>query len=297
MSAPPIGVWPWLDHRGRLSPLKVAALVFLVVPAAQLTLRALGHDLGARPLDELNHDTGDWALRLLILTLAVTPLRLSLHWPRLVLLRRLTGVATALYAVAHMLFFIAEEGWNPVLVLGEMIKRPYLTLGVAALLLMLPLALTSTDGMVRRLGAVRWRRLHRLVYPVATLAIIHDILQIRLATVEPMFLAGCLIWLWGWRWRLKALPRGAVPGPVDLLVLALLATLATAGLEALLVGLGSGINWRLVLLANLYPQLGLRPAALVLLTGLGVAVAALLRTRFLSPRSPTLRRPAADGIG
>jgi sulfoxide reductase heme-binding subunit YedZ len=287
----------WLDHKGRLSPLKLAGLVFLLVPASQLAFGLLTHSLGPRPLVELNHETGDWTLRLLILTLAITPLRLSLGWPRLILLRRLFGVATALYAVTHMLLFIADEAWRPILVLGEMVKRPYLTLGVAALLLMLPLALTSTDDMVRRLGAARWRRLHRLVYPIAVLAIAHDILQIRLLTVEPVFLAGCLIWLLGWRWRFRMLPRGVVPGPRDLLVLALSAALATAALEALLAGLGTGIDWRLVLLANLYPEIGLRPAPLVLLAGLGVALAALLRTSFVPPRSATLRRPAADGIG
>lgn len=296
MSGRRIGPWPWLDHKGRVSPLKLAGLLFLLLPACQLVFETLTHNLGPRPLVELNHETGDWTLRLLILTLAITPLRLSLAWPRLILLRRLFGVATALYAIVHMLFFIADQAWNPILVLGEMVKRPYLTLGVAALLLMLPLALTSTDGMVRRLGAVRWRRLHWMIYPIALLAIAHDILQIRLLWVEPLFQAGCLIWLLAWRWRRHALPRGSAPGPRDLFVLAPLAALATAALEATLAGIGTGIDWHLVLLANLYPQLGLRPAPLVLLLGLAVALAALLRRHLPAARRLLLRRSTADGI-
>ncbi len=162
-------------NRHLLHPAAKPLLIAVVVgPLAWLLYGALANRLGTNPAEALIRSTGDWTLRLLCLTLAVTPLREATGWTALARFRRILGVATFGYALLHLLAY----GWlDMAFVVGDVVrdiaKRPFILVGTAALLLMLPLAATSFDAAIRHLGARRWRALHRAVYAVAGLALLH----------------------------------------------------------------------------------------------------------------------------
>ena len=173
--------FPWSDYSGRLSPLKLAVFVALFVPAGWVAFAYGFGLLGARPFNEAIHEIGLWTIRLIFLALAVTPLRQILQWPRLILVRRMIGVAAFAYVLVHFSFYIGEpEAFDLEKVASEIVHRVYLTIGFAALLGLAALAATSTDGMVRRLGGRRWQLLHRLVYAIGVLAVIHYCFQSKL---------------------------------------------------------------------------------------------------------------------
>ena len=182
--------YPWNDYAGRTSPLKLAVFVALFVPALWVGVAFTCGWLGSRPLNEAIHQLGLWTIRLVFLALAVTPLRHILHWPRLLVVRRMIGVAAFAYAVGHLALYAADQAFDLAKVASEIALRIYLTIGFAALLGLAALAATSTDGMVRRLGARRWQRLHRLVYLIALLAIVHYWMQSKLDIWEPTIMAG-----------------------------------------------------------------------------------------------------------
>ena len=172
-------------------------LVFVagLVPLAWLACGAFGWfgaSLGADPVKELEHECGKTALNFLLLTLAVTPVRNTLGLPQLLRLRRMLGLFAFFYAVAHFTVYVVldlELNWST---LGaDIAKRPYITIGFTALLLLIPLAATSTNGMMRRLGR-RWTRLHRLVYVIATLGVWHFYWQVKRDVREPLIYAGML---------------------------------------------------------------------------------------------------------
>jgi methionine sulfoxide reductase heme-binding subunit len=160
----------------QITPLLVARVLLWIgclTPAALLLRRALTGGLGANPIEFITLRTGWWALLLLTVTLAVTPLRRITGWNRIIQLRRPLGLFAFFYATLHLLtyitldrFFEFGEIWD------DIVKRPYITVGFAAFLLLLPLAVTSTKGWIRRLGR-RWQLLHRLIYISAPLAVLH----------------------------------------------------------------------------------------------------------------------------
>lgn len=154
--------------------LKPVVFVLCLAPLARLVaLGAAPDGLGANPVEFITRSTGTWALVMLCLTLAVTPLRRLLGWSALVRLRRMLGLFAFFYAGLHALIFLWLEHWfGVVAMLRDVLDRPFVAAGFAALLLLVPLALTSTQGMIRRLGR-RWQQLHRLVYPAAVLAVLH----------------------------------------------------------------------------------------------------------------------------
>jgi sulfoxide reductase heme-binding subunit YedZ len=271
-------VLPWQDRRGRLVPLKAAAFVLLLLPGLELARRIGLRELGAEPYGAAIHFLGLWTIRLLVLTLAVTPLQRLLAWPRLALLRRMLGVATAVYAGLHLGAYCVDQSLDGLKIALELVRRFYLAIGLAALLGLVALAATSTDGAVRRLGAA-WTRLHRLVYPVALLAMVHFFLQSKLDTAEPTWMAGLL----GWLLLDRLLPRaGWTPA-----LLTTAAAGATALGEALYFHLKLGAPLGAVLGANLSLATGLRPAAVVLLGGGALSLlAALRRLRWRPPLPP-----------
>ena len=175
--------------------------------------------LGADPVAAIEHTLGLWALRLLLVTLAVTPLRQLLGQPLLLRFRRMLGLWTFAYASLHFSAWLVLDlrGWWA-LVPVEIAERPYITVGFAAWLLLLPLALTSTRGWMRRLGR-NWGRLHRLVYAVAVLAVLHFWWVVKADVREPLLYAAILAALLGWRlaWRRRraatAPPAPASAGP------------------------------------------------------------------------------------
>jgi sulfoxide reductase heme-binding subunit YedZ len=145
-----------------------------LVPLAWLVYGAITNTLGANPAEALIRSTGDWTLRFLCLTLAITPLRQLSGWHALARLRRMLGLFTFFYGLLHFLCFAwLDMGFDVPAILADIPKRPFILVGTAALLLMLPLAATSFNRAIKALGAARWQALHRAVYAVALLALLH----------------------------------------------------------------------------------------------------------------------------
>lgn len=158
----------------QVTALKVVLFVAALLPLARLIAFAFLDKLGANPVEFITRNTGDWTLYFLCLTLAVTPLRRLTNWNWLIKLRRMIGLYAFFYALLHFTtffwfdhFFDLDEMWR------DVVKRPFITVGFIAFVLLIPLAVTSTNAMVRRLGGKRWQWLHRLVYAVACLGILH----------------------------------------------------------------------------------------------------------------------------
>lgn len=277
-------MYPWYDYSRKTSPLKLAVFIALFLPAAWVLLAYPIGALGARPLNEAIHQVGLWTLRFLFIALAVTPLRAILNWQRLVLVRRMIGVAAFAYIMVHFLLYIGDQAFDLFKVASEIVRRIYLTIGFAALLGLAALAATSTDGMVRRLGQRRWQWLHRLVYAIAVLAVIHYSMQSKLEQWEPTIMAGILAWLLGYRLLARFV---AVRGRVPLAwvgALGIAAAVLTALGEALYFYLTLGVDPMRVLNANLSLDTGLRPAIVVLGLGLAVTLAGAVRALVPGPK-------------
>jgi sulfoxide reductase heme-binding subunit YedZ len=189
-----------IDHwRRRVA--KPLLFVACLLPFGLLVQGAIEGDLGANPLERVTEVTGHWGLRLLLLTLAMTPLRLLTGWSGWVGFRRMLGLFAFFYATLHLLTWVwldQELQWENIVT--DIAKRPFVTVGFLAWALLLPLALTSTRGMMRRLGR-RWQRLHRLVYPVAILGVLHFIWLVKADLLEPLVYAALLLLLLLVRWR------------------------------------------------------------------------------------------------
>jgi sulfoxide reductase heme-binding subunit YedZ len=268
---------PFLRERsGRWSPVKIAAFAGAVLPAFWIAFQAVSGDLGARPVTEAIHQAGDWTLRLLLITLAVTPAQRILNFPRLALARRTLGVGCAAYAVLHISLYVLDQHFDLIKVASEIVLRIYLTIGALALTGLIALAATSTDAAVRRLGSQRWQALHRCVYGIAPLAAVHFFMQSKLNIYEPTLMAGFLVWLLGFRVLFR---RNGEVTPLHLVLLACAAAFATALGEAALYMFTTGVDARRVLLAHLDLDMEVRPAWWVLLAGLGVAAAGWWRYR------------------
>ena len=270
-------VFPWQNRGGSLSPLKLVAFLALLMPGAW-TLYGLAHgSLGPRPLTEAIHQTGLWAIRFLLISLAITPLRQTLQLPRLILVRRMIGVASFAYALGHLLLYAWDQGFHLGTVASEIAYRLYLTIGLVTLALLALLAATSTDRMIKRLGGKSWRRLHRLVYPIGGLALVHYVLQSKLALGEPVTAAGLFLWLMSYRLLGKIRGQGE-PRARGLLLLALGCACATAFGEALYWGLATGVDpWRVLAADVTWPFLA-RPCWIVLASCLLLGGLALYRT-------------------
>jgi len=180
--------------------LKTAVWVVALVPLARLLYGFWTDDLTVNPIEYVTRELGETGLRLLLASLALTPLRIvfGIGWP--ITLRRLLGLFAFFYVVLHFAVFIVLDhffDWRTML--DDVVKRPWITVGVAALLLLTPLAATSTTGMIKRLGGVAWRRLHRLVYVAAVLGVLHYIWLAKKVLVEPWVYAAVLALLLGIR--------------------------------------------------------------------------------------------------
>jgi sulfoxide reductase heme-binding subunit YedZ len=257
--------------------LRLATLIGLCLPAAELAWRWYADELGPRPVTVATHATGDWAVIFLMLSLAMTPLRATLDWMPLVHVRRRIGVAAALYACAHLLIYVLDQKWNLIVVATEIAKRFYLTIGFVALLALVALAITSTDGWQKRLKR-NWKRLHWLIYPAAFLAIVHFFIQSKVKIGEAAFTAGLFAWLMLWR----ALPTRLRTSYLGLVLLAVGATLATVVFEAAWYGLVNGIDPVRVLAANIDPDLMPRPAQKVLVASVAMIALVAARRGFLA---------------
>jgi sulfoxide reductase heme-binding subunit YedZ len=274
-------MYPWQDYSGRLSPLKLTVFIALFLPGLW-TAFAFGMGwLQPRPFTEAIHEVGLWMLRFLFVALAITPLRQILQWPRLILVRRMVGVAAFAYGLAHITLFVADLKFDLAKAATEIVLRIYLTIGFTALLGLAALAATSTDAMVRRLGARRWQRLHRIVYAIALLAVVHYCMQSKLDLWEPTIIAGIYAWLMSYRLLVKLVGvRGKLP-LAWVGTLSLAAPVLTALGEAAYFRIALGVDPARVLSANWSLVAGLRPAAVVL--GLSAAVTAIGIVRSVGP--------------
>lgn len=191
--------------------LKPVLFVLCLAPLGILAAQAFGiagASLGANPVEQVEHSLGLWGLRFLVITLAVTPLRDWFAAPWLLHLRRMLGLFAFSYVLLHFLtWLILDQGLYWAGIGADIAKRPYITLGVLALLMLIPLAVTSTNGMMRRLGR-RWKSLHRLIYPIALLGVWHFYWQVKADIREPLLYFTIVVLLLGWRvWKRRALHR------------------------------------------------------------------------------------------
>ncbi len=178
---------------------KLVLFVVCLVPAGLLGWNFYHDQLGANPFEALTRQSGEWTLRFLLLTLLMTPLRGILHRPWPLQLRRMLGLYSFFYACLHLLTYLWFDqffDWQEIV--NDIIKRPFITAGITAWILLLPLAVTSTNGMMRRLGR-RWKRLHRSIYLIAILGVLHFIWLVKADLREPLIYAGLLVILLGYR--------------------------------------------------------------------------------------------------
>lgn len=265
--------FPWTDKAGHFSPLKAITLALLFVPAIVTLIAYLRGALAPLPFKEGLRDIGEWTVRLIILTLAVTPAMRIFRLPRLAQLRRMIGVAAFAYAFLHLLLYAANEKFDLAFVASEIALRIYLTIGFVALLGLTILAATSTDGMVRRLGR-RWKQIHYAVYGIAVLAILHFFIQSKIDVSQPTLMAGLFFLLM--TYRITASRRIALT-ILPLILCAIAAALLTAIIEFAWYGLMTGVDpWRIAQ-ANFVIAYGLRPAPAILITGIVIAILAWLR--------------------
>jgi len=192
--------------------------VFLVssIPFVLLSWGLLRGDLGINPVETLQHTTGDWTLRFLIFTLAITPLRKTFKLPELIRYRRMLGLFAFFYVVLHFLTYLGpDQSFNFSGMWDDVAKRKLVTVGFAAFVLLIPLAATSTAGMIRRLGGKRWQALHRLIYICAILGVIHYYWLVKSDVRKPLFYGALVGILLLWRvWDSYFRGKGTAPAPV-----------------------------------------------------------------------------------
>jgi sulfoxide reductase heme-binding subunit YedZ len=208
-----------VTRRARVA-LKVAVWGGCLAPLVVLGYRAATGDLTANPISFVTNWLGDWTLRILLASLAATPLRVLFRWSWPVTLRRLLGLFALFYATLHFSVWLVLDHFFAWREMGaDIVKRPYITVGMTALVLMIPLGVTSTAGAIRRLGGARWQWLHRLVYVIGVCAVLHYLWLAKKANPDPYYYVAALVVLlairageWARRRTARARPR---PSPGD----------------------------------------------------------------------------------
>jgi sulfoxide reductase heme-binding subunit YedZ len=195
---------------------KAGVFLICLLPLASLVWGGLHHGLTANPIEFITHATGDWTLRFIVFTLCITPFRRLLALPDLIRFRRMLGLFAFFYGCLHFTtyiwldkFFDLKEVWK------DIAKRPYITVGFLAFVLLIPLAITSTAGWIRRLGGRRWQMLHRAIYISAVAGVIHYYWQVKSAVLRPLaygaIVAVLLLWRWFEKFRARRGAMGASP--------------------------------------------------------------------------------------
>lgn len=180
--------------------MKVPVFALCLVPLGLLAWRGLNGGLGANPVEFITHATGDWTLRFIVITLTVTPLRKLLRWPELVRFRRMLGLFAFFYGCLHLLTYVWLDkffAWGEML--KDVAKRPFITAGFTAFVLLVPLAVTSTAGWIRRLGGKRWQALHRLIYISAVAGVVHYYWLVKSDIRLPLFYGTLVVLLFAYR--------------------------------------------------------------------------------------------------
>ena len=282
----------WRDRRGRLSALRLATLALLLLPLAKALLDAGDIAHGARPLNDLIHRAGFWALVFLGVTLAVTPFRRIARYGNLIDVRRMLGVGAFCYIAVHLSLFVTDQHFDLGKVVHEISHRVYLIIGATAWLGLATLAATSTDDMVRRLGGQRWRRLHQAIYAIALLALIHYFQQTKADVTVPIFAASLFAWLLGYR-LLAWWQDTAELSTLSLLTLCVTVSVLTFIGEAIVIGIAFHVSPLLVLGMAFDFDAGIRPGWQLLAAGLLVTAVDAIRAR-LDSRPARPRAIAAE---
>jgi sulfoxide reductase heme-binding subunit YedZ len=186
---------------------KVAVFLICLVPFVGLVDRALRNRLGANPVEFLQHATGDWTLRFLVFTLCITPFRKLFKLPDLIRFRRMLGLFAFFYVCLHFLTYLGpDQAFDLAAMWKDVAKRPFITVGFLGFVLLIPLALTSTAGWIRRLGGKRWQMLHRAIYVTAICGVIHYYWLVKSDVRKPVFYGVLVSLLLVWRvadWLVK----------------------------------------------------------------------------------------------
>ena len=268
---------PWLDRAGRFSPLKASVFAALFLPGLAAAVNLADGTFGAEPSKQVIHAFGLWTFRLILLALLITPAMQIFKFPRLLIVRRMIGVAAFVYGALHLCAYIVQQHFDLTKVASEIYLRFYLAIGLSALLILLALAVTSTDAMIRRMGSRNWNLLHRLVYAAAILALIHYVIQAKLDVTEPTIFGGILIWLMLYRVVLWTAGARRAVQPLTLFVLAIASAALTMIGEAGIYSLFTPIDGARVFDANFTLIAGLRPGWYALAFGLALAIVAVVR--------------------
>jgi methionine sulfoxide reductase heme-binding subunit len=269
----------WRDRRGRLSPLRMATLAILLMPLAKALIQANEIAHGARPLNDLIHRAGFWALVFLGVTLAVTPCRRIFRYGNLIEIRRMLGVGAFCYIAAHLALFFADQSYDAGKAVHEITHRVYLIIGATAWIGLAVLAATSSDGMVRRLGGLRWRRLHQIIYGIALLALIHYFQQTKADVTVPTFAASLFFWLIAYRLLAWWQDTNEL-STASLMLLTVVVSIMTFVGESVGIAIAFHVSPWLVLSMIFDVDAGIRPGWEVLAAGLVVVALDAIRARW-----------------
>lgn len=257
---------PWLDRSGKVSPLRTFVFLLATLPAIWMGYKWFGGLLSPKPVTDILRESGDWTIRFLLITLAISPVRALTRWNGIMAVRRMLGLFALFYGLVHFTFYLIDQHFIIWRVALEIILRTYLTIGFAALVIMAVMGATSTDAMVRKLGVQRWRRIHWFVYLAVFAGMLHFFLQVRIKAYEPSLLTGLCIMFGGYR----LLQRRSRNVPFwQLLVLVLVSFAGSALMEAAYYNISMNAPLLVVLQANLDFAYELRPAYWVLIAGVG----------------------------
>jgi methionine sulfoxide reductase heme-binding subunit len=271
----------WQDRQGRFSPLKSATLALAVAPAFVIAYWFFTGALQPLSVKNAIHLTGDWAIRFLVLTLALTPLQRMLNYTKIALIRRMLGVTSFAYALSHFILYIVNVKFDLGFLVSEITHRIYLTIGFVALLGLSALAATSFDSAIRKLGQ-NWKRLHKISYGLAVLGLLHYFLQSKIDVFSATWTAG--LFIFAMILRVMVSRRMALTA-TNIAYAAGIACVLTAATEYAWYGLATGIPPLKVFAANFSVAHGLRPALITLVVGLAAAALVMARSVQFSRQS------------
>jgi sulfoxide reductase heme-binding subunit YedZ len=192
----------------KIKIIKPLLFIFSALPAGYLIYALFTENLGANPIEKLLHETGFWTLTFLLITLSITPLRKLTGWNKTIQFRRMIGLFSFFYAFMHFAVYLGLDRifeWSEIV--EDLSKRPYITIGFTAFIMLIPLTVTSTKGWIRKLGK-KWQKLHRLIYLIAVLGVIHFWWLVKKDISEPLIFALILVTLFGLRWVLSRKKTG-----------------------------------------------------------------------------------------
>ena len=266
-------IWPWQDRKHGVSPLKASFFALMFAPALLVTWQFATRQFGPLPLAGMTYWSGVWTMWILLLALAVTPAMKIFRWKRLALVRRMIGVTALAYTVAHLIIYFALRLWDFPAIGVEMITRFTLIVATISMLGLIPLAATSVDAAVKRMGAAGWQRLHNTVYATTFLALFHYLLSPGVFP-DQYLMGGIFFWLMLWRVLDR---RGLGVNPLLLAILAVAAALFAVLLEVGWTWAYHGFDPAQTLANNFSLAFGFAPVWKLLAGGILIALIAAIR--------------------